>query len=159
MPVGIGFDIHRLAPGRQFILGGVKMDHPRGPVGHSDGDVVFHALVDALLGATGGGDIGERFSDRDPQWKDTPSIEFVRAVWKDLRKHWKVVNVDMIVFAEEPHLGRVKRAIGRAIAELLEAPPEAVNIKAKTLEQLGPIGAGEAIAAQAVVELRKLKGA
>jgi 2-C-methyl-D-erythritol 2,4-cyclodiphosphate synthase len=153
MAVGIGFDIHRLAPGRQFILGGVKMDHPKGPVGHSDGDVVFHALVDALLGATGGGDIGERFPDRDPQWQDAASVEFVRAVWRDLRKRWKVVNVDAVVFAEEPHLGRVKRAIGRAIADLLEVKPEAVNVKAKTMEKLGPIGAGEAIAAQVVVEL------
>jgi 2-C-methyl-D-erythritol 2,4-cyclodiphosphate synthase len=153
MPVGLGFDLHRLAPGRQFVLGGVKMDFEKGPVGHSDGDVVLHALVDALLGATGGGDIGERFPDTDPKFRDTPSIEFVRVVWRDLRKAWRVVNVDVNVYAEKPHLGRVKSAIARTVADMLEVEHRAVNVKAKTMEGFGPIGACEAIAAQVVLEL------
>ena len=154
MPVGLGFDIHRLKRGKQFVLGGVRMDFEKGPVGHSDGDVVLHALVDALLGATGGGDIGERFPDSDPKWRGTDSIEFVRTIWRELRKPWRVVNVDVTVFAQKPRLGRVKSAIGRTVAELLELEPGAVNIKAKTMEGLGPIGAAEAIAAQVILELQ-----
>lgn len=154
MPVGLGFDIHKLAAGRPFVLGGVKMDFEKGPVGHSDGDVVLHALVDAMLGATGGGDIGDRFSDRDPQWKGVDSVEFVRDVWRGLRKDWRLVNIDVIVFAQKPRLGRVKAAIARTVADLLEMEHRAVNVKAKTMEGLGPIGAAEAIAAQVIVEIR-----
>ena len=154
MPVGLGFDIHKLLAGRPFVVGGVKMDFEKGPVGHSDGDVVLHALVDALLGATGGGDIGDRFSDRDAKWKDVESVEFVRDVWRGLRKQWRIVNIDVIVFAQKPHLGRVKNAIARTVADMLEMEHRAVNVKAKTMEGLGPIGAAEAIAAQVILEIQ-----
>lgn len=154
MSVGIGFDLHRLEAGREFVLGGIRMDFEKGPAGHSDGDVVLHALVDALLGATGGGDIGERFPDSDSKYVGVSSVEFVRVVWRDLRKQWRVVNIDVIVFAQQPRLGRVKGAIARTIADMLEMEHRTVNIKAKTMEGLGPIGAVEAIAAQVIVELQ-----
>jgi len=155
MPVGLGFDIHRLVPGRRLLLGGVSIDHPYGLLGHSDGDVVLHAVTDALLGATGGGDIGERFPDTDPRWKGIASEVFVKKVVEDARGAWAVENLDITIVAEEPKLGPRKREIQRNVAMLVGVPEAAVTVKAKTAEGLGAIGNREAIACLAVVSLVK----
>lgn len=151
MRVGIGHDTHRLVEGRPLILGGVAIDHPRGLAGHSDADVVLHALTDALLGAAGMGDIGDAYPDTDPAFKDCDSTVFLRETLERLRESgWKVVNADVIIFAQEPRLGPVKGRIRRRLAELLALDVEAVNVKAKTGERVGAIGRAEAIACQAV---------
>jgi 2-C-methyl-D-erythritol 2,4-cyclodiphosphate synthase len=154
--VGIGTDIHRIVEGRRLMLGGVYIPYPAGLAGHSDGDVVLHALVDALLGAAGMGDIGTLFPDTDPQWKDTDSKVFLYAVKDELdKKQWEVVNVDLTIHTEAPRLGPVKGQIRRCIAGLLSMDFSSVNVKAKTNEGLGDIGAGAAMAATAIALLRK----
>ena len=157
MRVGIGHDTHRLEEGRPLWLGGVRVEHPRGLAGHSDGDVVLHALTDALLGAAGLGDIGDAFPDTDPAWKGADSRLFLRDTLQRLnRAGWAVVNVDVIVFAQEPKLGPLKAAIRQSLAGLLGLPEGAVNVKAKTGERVGHIGRAEAIACQAVALIRPL---
>ena len=157
MRVGIGHDTHRLEEGRPLLLGGVRVEHPRGLAGHSDGDVVLHALTDALLGAAGLGDIGDAFPDTDPAWKGADSRLFLRDTLQRLnRAGWAVVNVDVIVFAQEPKLGPLKAAIRQSLAELLGLSADAVNVKAKTGERVGHIGRAEAIACQAVALVRPL---
>jgi len=152
MRVGIGHDTHRLAEGRSLLLGGVRVEHTRGLVGHSDADVVLHAVTDALLGAAGLGDIGDAYPDTDPAYRDCDSSLFLRETLGRLNQAgWRVVNVDVIVFAQEPKLGPVKAAIRRRLAELLALEPDAVNVKAKTGEKVGAIGRAEAIGCQAVV--------
>jgi 2-C-methyl-D-erythritol 2,4-cyclodiphosphate synthase len=151
MRVGIGHDTHRLVAGRPLILGGVRAEHERGCDAHSDGDVVLHALTDALLGAAGLGDIGDAFPDTDPAWKDADSARFVRDTLARLNQlGWRPVNVDVIVFAQEPKLGPLKAAIRANIARLLGLGVECVNVKAKTGERVGHIGRAEAIACQVV---------
>jgi len=152
MAAGLGFDIHRLVPGRRLVLGGIAIDHPYGLLGHSDGDVVLHAVTDAILGAAGAGDIGERFPDSDPRWKDAASDVFLKAAVEEARRAWTVENVDITIVAEEPKLGARKREIAENVARLVGAR---VNVKAKTAEGLGPIGNREAVACLAVVELRR----
>src|SRR5271154_4645481 len=118
MRVGIGHDTHRLAEGRPLLLGGVRLDHPRGLVGHSDADVVLHAVTDGLLGAAGLGDIGDAYPDTDPQWRDADSQLFLRETLQRLtRDGWRVVNVDVTIFAQEPKLGPVKGRIRESLAE------------------------------------------
>jgi 2-C-methyl-D-erythritol 2,4-cyclodiphosphate synthase len=152
MRVGIGHDTHRLAEGRPLILGGIRIDHPRGLAGHSDADVVLHALTDALLGAAGLGDIGDAFPDSDPAFRDCDSALFVTKTLERLnRNHWHVVNVDVVIFAQEPMLGPIKDQIRQRLAQLLALDSGAVNIKAKTGEHVGAIGRAEAMACQAVV--------
>ncbi len=152
MRVGIGHDTHRLQQGRPLLLGGVRVEHSRGLVGHSDADVVLHALTDALLGAAGLGDIGDAYPDTDPAWHGADSRVFLRETLSRLnRAGWRIVNVDVIVFAQEPKLGPVKGAIRANLAELLGLAADAVNVKAKTGEHVGHIGRAEAIACQAVV--------
>ncbi len=154
MRIGIGFDIHPLVGGRRLVLGGVAIDHSKGLHGHSDGDVVLHALTDSLLGAAGLGDIGDLYPDSDPKLAGADSRLFVsEAVHRVTGRGLSIQNVDLIVYAEEPKLFPWKAAIRSAVAELLALPPERVNVKAKTLEKLGPIGEGRAIAAHAVVLL------
>jgi 2-C-methyl-D-erythritol 2,4-cyclodiphosphate synthase len=154
MRVGIGHDTHRLAEGRPLILGGVRIDHPCGLVGHSDADVVLHALTDALLGAAGMGDIGDAFPDTDPAYRDCDSSLFVRKSLQRLNQAgWRVVNVDVIIFAQEPKLGPIKAEMRRRIADLLELDAAAVNVKAKTGEYVGAIGRREAISCQVVALL------
>jgi len=154
--VGIGTDIHRIVEGRKLMLGGVHIPFPAGLLGHSDGDVALHAIVDALLGAAGLGDIGTLFPDTDLQWKDADSKVFLYTVKEQLeKKQWEVVNVDLTIHTEAPKLGPVKGQIRRCIAGLLGMDFAAVNVKAKTNEGLGEIGSGEAMAATAVALLRK----
>jgi 2-C-methyl-D-erythritol 2,4-cyclodiphosphate synthase len=151
MRVGIGHDTHRLAEGRPLVLGGVRIEHPRGLVGHSDADVVMHALTDALLGAAGLGDIGDAYPDTNPAYKDCDSSLFVKeTVAKLNRGGWRIVNVDVIIFAQEPKLGPTKESIRRNLARLLGLELSAVNVKAKTGEKVGAIGRAEAMSCQAV---------
>ena len=153
---GIGTDIHRVAEGRKLMLGGVLVPACAGLAGHSDGDVALHAVIDALLGASGMGDIGTLFPDTAPQFKDVDSKGLLLDVKERLEeKRWVVVNVDLTIHAEEPKLGPVKGQIKRCIASILGIDFTAVNVKAKTNEELGEIGAGEAMAATAIVLLRK----
>jgi 2-C-methyl-D-erythritol 2,4-cyclodiphosphate synthase len=152
MRVGLGHDTHRLGEGRPLLLGGIRIEHDRGLVGHSDADVVLHAVTDALLGAAGLGDIGDAYPDTDPTWRDADSSLFLRETLARLnRDGWGVVNLDVTIFAQEPKLGPVKDAIRRRLAELLGVEVGCVNVKAKTGEKVGHIGRAEAIACQAVV--------
>ena len=149
MRIGIGHDTHRLVEGRPLILGGVRIDHPRGLYGHSDADVVLHALTDALLGAAALGDIGDAFPDTDPKYKDCDSRFFLSETLDRLnRMEFRVVNVDVTIFAQEPKLGPVKSQIRETLAELLAIDIGDVNVKAKTGEKVGAIGRGEAIGCQ-----------
>ncbi len=154
--VGSGHDTHRLAAGRPLILGGVRVEHSRGLAGHSDADVVLHAVTDALLGAAGLGDIGDLYPDTDPAHCDRDSADFVRGALARLADAgWRVVNLDVTVFAQEPKLGPVKAAIRANLAALLGVAPEVVSVKAKTGEHVGHIGRGEAIGCHAVVLIEK----
>lgn len=156
MRVGIGHDTHRLAEGRPLILGGVRVNHPRGLVGHSDADVVLHALTDALLGAAGLGDIGDAYPDTDPAHLDADSGRFLRDTLVRLAElSYRVVNVDVILFAQEPKLGPIKQAIRTNLALLLSLPEADVNVKAKTGERVGHIGRAEAIACQVVALIER----
>lgn len=156
MRCGIGYDLHRLAEGRKLILGGITLPFGKGTVGHSDGDVLAHALCDALLGAAGLGDIGSHFPDNDPQWKDANSMVFLQQTKKLLDEHdWIIEYVDAVVITEKPKLGphfpKMREALGRA----LSVPPEKIHIKAKTNEGVDAIGRGEAIAAHALALLAR----
>lgn len=153
---GIGTDIHRVVEGRKLILGGVLVPFPAGLIGHSDGDVVLHAIIDALLGAAGMGDIGTLFPDTDPKFKDADSKGLLLDVKEMLEeKRWVVVNVDLTIQIEQPRLEPLKGQIKRCIASLLGIDFTAVNVKAKTSEGLGATGAGEAIATTAVALLKR----
>jgi 2-C-methyl-D-erythritol 2,4-cyclodiphosphate synthase len=146
--------VHAFGPGDHVVLGGVRVAHSRGVVAHSDGDVVLHALCDALLGAAGLGDIGQHFPDNDPRWKGAASSRFVAAVLGMLRdRRLSVVNADLTVIAEAPRIAPHREAIRHEVARLLEVPPERINVKATTTERLGFLGRAEGIAAQAVVLL------
>jgi 2-C-methyl-D-erythritol 2,4-cyclodiphosphate synthase len=150
--VGIGHDTHRLSAGRPLILGGVRIEHSLGLVGHSDADVVCHAVADALLGAAGLGDIGEHYLDTDPQWRGLDSTRLLaEVVERIVRAGWRVGNCDVVIHAQEPKLGPHKQAIRANLARLLQVDETAVNVKAKTGEHVGPIGRAEAISCHAVV--------
>jgi 2-C-methyl-D-erythritol 2,4-cyclodiphosphate synthase len=154
--VGHGRDTHRLSRGRKLILGGVPIEFERGLIGHSDADVLLHAITDALFGAAGLGDIGEWFSDRDPQWAGADSAALLKSALREVRgRNWRIVNLDCTISAEQPRLSPHKATIRRRIAELLELPAENVNVKAKTGEGVGPVGRGEVIEADAVVLLAR----
>jgi len=154
MRVGIGHDTHRLVEDRPLILGGLRIEHPRGLAGHSDADVVCHAVADALLGAAALGDIGEHYPDDDPQWRDLDSARLLAEVVDRVgREGWRPVNCDVIVHAQAPKLGPHKATIRANLARLLGLSETAVNVKAKTGEHVGPVGRGEAIACHAVVLL------
>jgi 2-C-methyl-D-erythritol 2,4-cyclodiphosphate synthase len=149
--VGLGHDSHRLGEGRPLILGGVRIEHARGLIGHSDADVVLHAVTDALLGAAGLGDIGDAFPDSDPAYRGCDSRVFLDATLLRLdQAGWRLVNVDVTIFAQEPKLGPLKDTIRGNLARLLRLDHDAVNIKAKTGEGVGHIGRAEAIACHAV---------
>jgi 2-C-methyl-D-erythritol 2,4-cyclodiphosphate synthase len=148
MSVGIGYDSHRFAEGRRLVLGGVEIDHDRGLAGHSDADVLMHAVIDALLGAAGKGDIGTLFPDDEPQWRDADSIDLLRTVVGTIAG--RIVNVDATVVCEQPRLGPYKAEIERTIAEATSAR---VTVKATTNEGMGWIGRGEGIACIAVASV------
>ncbi len=151
MRVGFGYDIHRLVPGRRLVLGGVEIAHPTGLLGHSDADVVVHAVMDALLGACGLGDIGQWFPDTDASLRDISSLELLSRVRSVLASRgWVVQNIDTTVVAEAPRLAGHIPAMRKVLATRLEIQSEAVNIKATTNEGLGPVGRGEGISAFAV---------
>ena len=153
---GIGTDIHQLIADRPLMLGGVEVPFNLGLLAHSDGDVVLHAVIDAILGATGLGDIGTLFPDTDPEWKDADSSELVICVREQMkRQRWEVVNLDVIIQAEQPKLGPYKGQIKRQIAGLLETDFANVNIKAKTNESLDAVGEGRAIASTVMVLLKR----
>jgi 2-C-methyl-D-erythritol 2,4-cyclodiphosphate synthase len=154
--VGHGHDTHRLSRGRKLILGGVPIDFERGLLGHSDADVLLHAITDALLGAAGLGDIGEWFSDTDPRWAGADSAALLKTAVREVVNHnWKIINLDCTIAAEQPRLSPHKPAIRNRIAELLGIPAENVNVKAKTGEGVGPVGRLEVIEAEAVVLLSR----
>jgi 2-C-methyl-D-erythritol 2,4-cyclodiphosphate synthase len=153
---GIGYDLHRLAEGRKLILGGVELAFHKGPVGHSDGDALAHALCDALLGAAGLGDIGTHFPDTDAKWKDVSSLLFLERIRELLLEHqFRIVHIDAIVITEKPKLGPHFPAMRQALGKSLGIPASAINLKAKTNEGVDAIGRGEAIAAQAIVTLER----
>jgi 2-C-methyl-D-erythritol 2,4-cyclodiphosphate synthase len=152
--IGHGYDLHRLQPGGKLVLGTIVVSTEISPVAHSDGDVVLHALVDALLGAIAGGDIGELFPNTDPQWKNAPSRVFVEEAMKRVQQAgYKVGNADITILAEMPKLKKFKPDIQKSVAELLNVSINQVNIKAGTNEGVDAIGRGEAIAAHAIVLL------
>lgn len=151
MRVGIGYDIHRLVEGRPLILGGVPVVYEKGLLGHSDADVLVHAICDALLGAAGLGDIGMHFPDSDPQYKDISSLKLLSNTCRMVAaKEFRIVNLDAIVFAEAPKLGSQRHDMQAAIAKAMNIMAQQVNIKATTTEGLGVIGKGEGIGAMCV---------
>jgi 2-C-methyl-D-erythritol 2,4-cyclodiphosphate synthase len=154
--VGSGIDIHAFGPGDHVMLGGVRIEHERGVVAHSDGDVLLHALCDALLGAAGLGDIGQHFPDSDPHWRGIASSGFVETVmWKLAERGWRCVNADLSLLAEAPRIGPHRAAIQASVARLLGVEADAVNLKATTTEKLGFVGRGEGLAAQATVLIER----
>ena len=149
--IGNGFDVHRLASGRTLVLGGVQIDHPMGLEGHSDADVLLHALCDAILGAISLGDIGQHFPSDDPQFKDVSSLVLLEKVNAMLRQDkWRVANVDITVICEQPKIAPYADRIRENIAPILDLPLDAVSIKGTTTEKLGFTGREEGIAAMAV---------
>lgn len=155
MRVGQGFDVHRFADpaaGRPLVLMGVTVPHDRGLAGHSDADVMLHALMDALLGAAGLGDIGQHFPDTDPAYKGADSAVLLASVMEALgARGWKVVNADVCLIGERPKLAPHREAMRERIAPILGVDPQDLNVKATTTEKLGFTGRGEGLAAQAVV--------
>lgn len=148
---GIGYDLHRLGAGRKLILGGIEIPSDKGSVGHSDADVLAHALCDALLGAAGLGDIGTHFPDSDPRWKGVSSLMFLEQVQKLFAERgMKIVHLDAVVIVERPKLGPHFPAMREALARALSIEPGRISLKAKTNEGVDAIGRGEAIAAHAV---------
>jgi len=152
MTIGHGWDVHKLVSGRKFLLGGVEIPHPAGPLGHSDGDVLLHAIIDALLGAAGLGDIGRLFPDTDPSLQGISSEKMLAQVLSLLKGKWTIVNIDATVITEAPKIAPHRDAIQSRVSALTGCLQ--VNVKAKTNEGLGYIGAREAIEAHAVAELR-----
>jgi len=151
---GIGYDLHRLAEGRPLVVGGVTLPFEKGPVGHSDGDVLAHALCDALLGAAALGDIGTHFPDTDPQWKGANSLKFLEHARKLLsEKCLHIEHVDAVVITEKPKLGPHFPKMREALAKSLGIPSDKIHLKAKTNEGVDAIGRGEAIAAHVVATL------
>jgi len=154
MKIGIGYDVHRFAKNRKLIIGGVEIPYKKGLLGHSDADVLLHAITDALLGAAGLGDIGEHFPDKDPEYKGISSILLLKKTASLLKeKGYKIVNIDSIVITEEPKLSPYKDEMKKNIAEALEISPENVNVKGKTEEKLGFTGRKKGIKAEAAALL------
>ena len=149
--VGLGFDVHRLEEGRPCVLGGIALPHPAGPVGHSDGDAVLHALIDALSGAAGLDDVGTLFPDDDPRWKGADSARLVAEVVERVRRAgFRVGNVDVVIATEGPRIAPHRAAMRARLARLLGVEVGAVNVKGKSLEGLGALAGGAGVAAQVV---------
>jgi 2-C-methyl-D-erythritol 2,4-cyclodiphosphate synthase len=152
--IGEGWDVHALVPGRKLMLGGIEVPFERGLLGHSDADALLHAITDALLGAAGLGDIGRHFPDTDERFRGADSILLLTEAALRVRQHgWQIANVDSTVVAQAPKLAPHLDAMRTRIAQALDLAPAQVNVKAKTAEKLGPVGAGQAIEARAVVLL------
>jgi 2-C-methyl-D-erythritol 2,4-cyclodiphosphate synthase len=157
MRIGFGIDFHQLAEGRAFWLGGVQVPSPRGAVGHSDADVLIHAICDALLGALALGDIGQHFPNTDPAYKDIDSKILLAKTWRLVKdRGWRVVNIDSTVTLEAPKIMKYAPAMRETMARLLEITMEDVSIKATTTEQMGFVGRGEGLVAYATVLLEKI---
>jgi 2-C-methyl-D-erythritol 2,4-cyclodiphosphate synthase len=157
MRIGLGYDVHRLVVGRKLVLGGETIPFEKGLLGHSDADVLTHAVCDALLGAAGLGDIGQHFPDTDPAYKDICSLELLDRTGRMLRqRNLAIVNLDVTVFAQAPKLAPFRGAICRRLAGVLGVAADRINIKATTTEGLGMIGAGDGIAAMCVALLREV---
>jgi len=156
--IGLGFDAHPLVPGRPLVLGGVPIPYEKGLAGHSDGDVLLHSVVDALLGALALGDLGTHFPPTDPQYAGVPSMLFLARTCEMVRERgWRVVNLDATIVAERPRLAPYISAMRGALARGLEVPEERVSIKAKTTNGLGFTGRGEGIWAHTVVLLEEAR--
>jgi 2-C-methyl-D-erythritol 2,4-cyclodiphosphate synthase len=156
--VGIGYDIHRLVEGRKLVVGGVQIEHTKGLIGHSDADVVLHAVIDALLGAAGLPDIGDLYPDTDPLYKDADSRKLLADAVRRVRETgFAPGNLDVIVHAEAPRMSPYKRPVAESIAELVGLEPEQVSVKAKTNEGMGPLGHADAIACTAVAAVKRIE--
>ena len=156
MRIGHGYDVHRLVEGRDLILGGVKIPYEKGLLGHSDADVLLHAVSDALLGAAGLGDIGRHFPDTDPKYKGADSLELLRQVYRKIsEKGYKVGNIDVTMIAQRPKLKDYIPQMQANIAAAVEAEPDRVNVKATTEEKLGFTGTGEGMSCHAVCVLEE----
>jgi 2-C-methyl-D-erythritol 2,4-cyclodiphosphate synthase len=154
--IGEGWDVHALVPGRKLILGGVEIAHTHGLLGHSDADVLLHAITDAVLGAAGLGDIGRHFPDTDAQFKGADSSVLLAEAMRRVRAQgWELVNVDSTIVAQAPKLATHMAAINAGVARALGVQAEQVNVKAKTAEKLGPVGMGKSMEARAVALLKK----
>jgi 2-C-methyl-D-erythritol 2,4-cyclodiphosphate synthase len=154
MRIGEGWDVHALVPGRKLILGGVEIAHATGLMGHSDADVLLHAITDAVLGAAGLGDIGRHFPDTDAQFKGADSSVLLQEAMRRVReKGWELVNVDSTIVAQAPKLAPHMAAINAGVAKALGVALDQVNVKAKTAEKLGPVGMGQSMEARAVAML------
>lgn len=158
MRIGYGYDVHRLVEGRDLILGGVKIDYEKGLLGHSDADVLLHAVSDALLGAAGLGDIGRHFPDTDPKYKGADSLELLREVYRKIsEKGFHVGNIDVTMVAQRPKLKDFIPQMQENIAAAVGVTPDRVNVKATTEERLGFTGTGEGMACHAVCLLEEMK--
>lgn len=158
MRIGLGHDTHRLGDGGPLLLGGISIPHDRHLLGHSDADVLLHAITDAILGAAGMGDIGEMFPDHLAENRGRDSAEMLQIAWKAVQAEarWRVVNLDCVIFAQRPKLSAFKAQIRERIAALLGMEPAQVGIKAKTGELVGPVGREEAISAECVILLESI---
>lgn len=157
--IGLGVDAHALVEGVPLVLGGVELDFPRGLAGHSDGDVLAHALVDAVLGAAGLGDIGSLFPSGDPRWRGAVSLELLREAYGQVRAAgFELVNADCVLIGEAPKIAPHREEMRRRLAGALGVEPDAVNVRATTTDALGFTGRGEGLAAHAVALLRRAAG-
>ncbi len=155
--IGEGWDVHALVPGRKLILGGIEIPHTLGLLGHSDADVLLHAITDAVLGAAGLGDIGRHFPDTDVQFKGADSSVLLAEAMRRIRgQGWELVNLDCTIVAQAPKLAPHMAAINASVAKALGAQPDQVNVKAKTAEKMGPVGMGQSMEARAVALLTKV---
>ena len=154
--VGIGYDAHALEEGVPLVLGGVTIDYPRGLAGHSDGDVIAHALIDALLGAANLGDIGSLFPSGDEQYRGASSVDLLWEAYREVREEgWELVNADCVLVAEEPRIGDVRDEMCQRLASTLGIEPGRITVRATTTDHLGFTGRGEGLAAQAVALLQR----
>jgi len=157
--IGLGVDAHAFADGIPLVVGGVVLDHPRGLAGHSDGDVVAHALTDALLGAAGLGDIGGLFPSEDERWRGADSIDLLEQAYRTVRDAgWEVVNADCVLVGQEPRIAPYRQAMRERLAGALGVAPDVVNVRATTTDRLGFTGRAEGLAAEAIALLRRRPG-